>query len=132
VTREVQAVHDGILARLEPALKAWYIGDPWPYVDLFDTHVTYFAPVTRGRLDGIEALRQLFAPIVGKINVPRFEIMNARTQLFGDTAVFTYGLNEYASDGSVARSWNATDVHRRTGDTWRIVHTHWSPASSGG
>ncbi|MFQ5791491.1 MAG: hypothetical protein ACE5JI_13545 [Acidobacteriota bacterium] len=42
-------------------------------------------------------------------------------------AVFTYGLNEYASDGTVSVRWNATEVYRRIGDEWRIVHAHWSP-----
>ncbi len=79
-------------------------------------------------MEGITALKDLFAPIVGKINVPRFEIVDPKTQLYGDLAVFTYGLDEYGSDGKATKNWNATDVYRRVENHWRIIHTHWSVA----
>lgn len=122
------AVHEKIVSELHAALAAWYGGDPWPYVQLFAEDLTYFAPVTRGRLEGRTALRDLFAPIAGKISVPRFEVIAPLTQLFGELAVLTYGVNEYGADGAIMRMWNATDVLRETNGEWRRVHTHWSSA----
>jgi hypothetical protein len=115
-----------IVAQLRTAMTRWYKGDPSGYRELFADDLTYFAPVTGGRLEGISALKELFAPIEGKINVPRFEILSPKVQLHGDVAVFTYHLNEYASDGPATARWSATQVYRRMGEEWRIIHAHWS------
>jgi ketosteroid isomerase-like protein len=98
------------------------------YADLFADDLTYFAPPTGGRLEGIEALRASYAPAKGKINVPKYEVSNSKLQLHGDVGVFTYNLDEYArGDDAPSARWNATEVYRRDGDEWRIIHAHWSP-----
>jgi hypothetical protein len=121
-----QSAYDTIVAQLRAAMERWYKGDPSGYSALFADDLTYFAPVTGGRLEGISALKDLFAPIAGKITVPRFEMLNPKLQLHGDVGVFTYHLNEYASDSSATARWNATQVYRRIGEQWRIIHAHWS------
>jgi ketosteroid isomerase-like protein len=121
-----QSAHDTIVAQLQAAMKRWYKGDPSAYGELFADDLTYFAPVTGGRLQGISALKDLFAPIEGKINVPRFEMLNPKLQLLGDVGVLTYHLDEYASDGPASTRWNATEVYHRIGEQWRIMHAHWS------
>jgi ketosteroid isomerase-like protein len=104
----------------------WYQGDPSGYAQLFADDLTYFAPVTGGRLEGIAALQALFAPVAGKIHVPRFEMLNPKLQLYGDVGILTYNVHEYASEGSASARWNATEVYRRIGSKWRIMHGHWS------
>jgi ketosteroid isomerase-like protein len=121
-----QNPYEIIVARLQAALQQWYKGDPSAYVSLFAEDLTYFAPVTNGRLEGGKALKGLLAPLAGKINVPRFEVLNPKLQLHGDIGVLTYNISEYAGDGSVAVRWNSTEVHRRSGAEWRIIHAHWS------
>lgn len=124
---EQQKASQTILARLQPAAERWYKGDPFGYAELFADSLTYFDPGTGGRLEGITALKDHYAPLKGKISVPRFDILEPKIQLHGNIAVFTYGLNEYGSDGTVSVRWNATEVYRRRGDEWRIIHAHWSP-----
>ena len=121
-----QNVYETLLAQARPALERFYKGDPSGYVELFADELTYFDPRSGGRLDGIIALKDYFAPIEGKINVPRYEVLNPRIQLHGDIGVFTYNLNEFASDGAVSVRWNSTEVYRRIGEEWRIIHAHWS------
>ncbi|MFQ5875119.1 MAG: YybH family protein [Dehalococcoidia bacterium] len=122
-----QNAYETIIARLQPAVERWYKGDPSGYAELFADEMTYFDPGSGGRLEGITALKNHYAPLKGKISVPRFEILDPKIQLHSDIAVLTYGLKEYASDGSVSVRWNATEVYRGIGDEWRIIHAHWSP-----
>ena len=124
-----KSVQDTIVGQLRAAMARWYRGDPSGYAELFADDVTYFAPVTDGRLEGGRNLRALFAPVAGKINIPRFELLTPKLQLHGDIGVFTYNVDEYARDGVPSARWNATEVYRRVGDQWRIVHGHWSARS---
>ncbi len=121
-----QNVYEAILAQARPALERFYKGDPSGYVELLADELTYFDPRSGGRLDGLSALKDYFAPIEGKIHVPRHEVLNPKIQLHGDIGVFTYNLNEYASDGAVSVRWNSTEVYRRIGEECRIIHAHWS------
>lgn len=129
MTKAAELPEETILSRLGEVMERWYAGDPLAYADLFVDDLTYFAPVCqRGRLEGIAALKEILAPFTGKTAAQRFEVLNPKTQLDGDVRVLTYGLNEYADDGSVRARWNATEVYRHVGDEWRIVHAHWSGA----
>ncbi len=122
-----QNVLETILAQSRPALDRFYNGDPFGYAELFADELTYFDPRTGGRLDGISALKDYYAPIVGRVSVPRYEVLNPEIQLHGDVGVVTFNVHEYASDGPASGRWNATEVYRRFGEEWRIIHAHWSP-----
>lgn len=121
-----RSISDQISARLETIAQRFYTGDPLAYVELLTEDVTYFAPITPGRVEGRDSVRALFAPFQGKLSVPRFEILSPKLQLYGDVGVFSYNLNEYAADGTISVRWNSTEVYRRHGQTWQIVHAHWS------
>jgi ketosteroid isomerase-like protein len=126
-TTEVERDVSGkIFTRLHAVTERFYNKDPLAYTELLAEDVTYFAPITPGRVEGIEAVRALFIPFQGKLSVPRFEILNPKLQLYGDTGIFTYNLNEYDTNGAVATRWNSTEVYRRFGDKWQAVHAHWS------
>lgn len=66
----------------------------------------------------------------GKVRIPRYEIVNPQVVSDGNLAVFSYNLVNYVhdADGSETEGtrWNSTQVYRRTGDQWRVVHAHWS------
>lgn len=112
------------------ALNRWGKGDPQGYLDIMANEVTYFDPVQEARVDGIDAMKQMLAPITGKISVSRFDMINPKVQRHGDSALLTFNLVSYVAqpDGSeraIAR-WNASEVYALVGGGWRIVHSHWS------
>lgn len=115
-----------ILTRLQSVADRFYNKDPLAYTELLAEDVTYFAPITPGRVEGIGAVRALFAPFQGKLSVPRFEILNPKLQLHGDIGILTYNLNEYGADGAITTRWNSSEVYRRFGDKWQAIHAHWS------
>ena len=118
-----------VIAVERAALDRWGQGDPSAYLALFEADVTYFDPMQERRVDGVEAMRALFEPIVGKIRVDRYDMLDPVVQQCGDVAVLTFNLVSYRTDDGVERAisrWNATEVYRRTVRGWRIWHSHWS------
>lgn len=112
------------------ALERWGKGDPQGYLDIMAGEVTYFDPVQEKRVDGIEAMNKMLAPLTGKINVARFDMIDPKVQRHGDSALLTFNLVSYAKqdDGRerpVAR-WNSSELYARIDGQWRIVHSHWS------
>jgi ketosteroid isomerase-like protein len=71
-----------------------------------------------------------YRPSVGKIHVARYEMLNPHVVVGGDMALLTYNLVNYITDGrgaeSVGTRWNSTTVYRRSGDSWKMIHSHWS------
>ena len=62
--------------------------------------------------------------IRGTIKVDRDEIIDPLVQIIGDAAILTFQYVSYSGDA--AAYWNCTEVYQRSGDDWRIVHSHWS------
>lgn len=121
---------DEIVAAERAALDRWGKGDPGGFLELYAEEVTYFDPFQGRRIEGLEALRALFAPLAGQFSIHRYEMVNPRVQRYGDVAVLTYNLQNYArqADGTErpATRWNSTAVLRRTDGRWRTTHSHWS------
>jgi uncharacterized protein (TIGR02246 family) len=112
------------------ALDRWGNGDPQGYLEIMASDVTYFDPVQDKRVDGIEAMRKMLAPITGKIKVSRFDMIDPKVQRHGDSALLTFNLVSYVTqpDGNehaIAR-WNSSELYGRVNGQWRIVHSHWS------
>jgi ketosteroid isomerase-like protein len=125
-----QATVADTIVRLERgALDRWGKGDPQGYVELFAPEITYFDPFTEKRVDGIDAMKKMLAPFVGKIHIDSYDLLNAKVQQSGDIAVLTFNLVSHTRnpDGSPKLvRWNSTEVYRRTAGKWRIIHNHWS------
>ena len=118
-----------IIAMERSALDRWGQGDPWGFIEISAAEVTYYDTDTERRLDGLEALRQLYASIEGKIRIERYEMINPKVQIHGDTAVLTFNLIDYVPmlEGSIKEvRWNSTEVYSRKNGEWKIIHTHWS------
>ena len=118
-----------VIALERAALDRWGQGDPSAYLALFAPDVTYFDPFQERRVDGVEAMTALFAPITGQIRVDRYDMRDPVVQQCGDVAVLTFNLVSYRTDGGRERaisSWNSTEAYRRTPQGWRIFHSHWS------
>ena len=121
---------NAIIAMERAALDRWGKGDPQGYVEIMAPEITYFDPVHEKRVDGLVAMKELLAPITGKISVSRFDMIAPKVQHHGDVALLTFNLISYQrqADGSekaVAR-WNSTETYARVDDEWRIIHSHWS------
>ena len=129
-TTEARTSGDQILMLERTALDRWGKGDPGGFLELYDTDITYFDPVTAERIDGHEAMVNYYRPWIGKIQIPRYEMLNPHVVVDGDMAVLTYNLVNYIRDANgveaVGTRWNSTTVYQRRGDTWKAVHSHWS------
>jgi len=122
-------MHD-VIAMERAALDRWGKGDPSGYLEIMSTEITYFDPVQEKRIDGVDAMRAMLAPLVGRIRVDRYDMIDPQVQQHGDVALLTFNLVSYRTqpDGSeVAISqWNATEIYARVAGRWAIVHSHWS------
>ena len=114
-----------IIAMEEAALERWRAGDPSGFLEISDEDVVYFDPFLARRLDSLAALTAYYEGLRGKISAARFEMVNPRTQAFGDAIVLTYNFVSWSSAGEAMR-WNCTEVYARRRDGWKIVQTHWS------
>lgn len=126
-------VETTVISMERAALDRWCTGDPWGYTEICADEVTYFDPNLDGRLDGLEALRQLVAPLEGKLKIDHYEMVNPKVQVHGDVAVLSYNLVDQAlaPDGTATTdAWNSTEVYRRQDGKWRIIHAHWSRPKS--
>jgi len=117
-----------ILSLERAALDRWGKGDPDGYLEISASDVNYFDPFVERRLDGIGSLGDWYSLIRGKIHIDRDEIVDPHVQVVGDAAVLTF---QFLSDGSEgSKKWNCTEVYRRDGEMWRIIHSHWSFAKA--
>ena len=123
------SVADTIIALERAALDRWGRGDPQGYIETFAPEVTYFDPFTEKRIDGIDKMKAMLAPLVGKVKIDRYEMLDPRVQQSGDVAVLSFNLvsHTHNPDGSPRTvRWNSTEVYRRIARRWKIVHNHWS------
>jgi ketosteroid isomerase-like protein len=81
----------------------------------------------------LEALKAVAEPIQefkGTIAEPRYEMINAKVQQYGDVALLTYNLTNYGklSGGpeTVLAQWNSAEMYVRVGKTLKLAHSHWS------
>jgi len=64
----------------------------------------------------------------------RYDLLEPRLQLYGNTAIVSYTfMLTTTRDGVVQhRTHNESRVLIKTGELWQVVHVHKSPAGSGG
>ena len=113
-----------LLAMERSALERWGRGDPDGFLEISSEEVSYFDPFTSQRLDGLSALRTLYEQLRGKVQIDRFEIIEPRVQISGDTAVLTFRFDSEGNFGVMR--WNTTEVYRHGPGGWKIIHTHWA------
>ena len=120
-------VLEELMAQVQAALGPYYDeSDATGYAARFADEATYFDPFSSGKLEN-DAIQRHFAGFAGQIPPFRYEILNPAVSVHGDTAVLTFNLVTYdKADGSITGRWNTTEVHRRAGDGWEMVHAHWS------
>ena len=129
-TIEPTITPDQIVQLERAALDRWGNGDPGGFLELYASDITYFDPLTAARIDSHGAMADYYRPWVGKIHIPRYEMLNPHVVVGADLALLSYNLVNYVADAtgaeSVGTSWNSTVVYRRTDAGWRSIHSHWS------
>ncbi|MCP4607394.1 MAG: DUF4440 domain-containing protein [Planctomycetes bacterium] len=108
------------------ALDRWNNGDPTGYLELYSDDYTYFDETTKARVDGLDAIKKMYAPLAGKIFNARYEMLNPKVQWFGQTGILSFNLVTYSKEENVTSRWNSTEVYSKYDEKWKIVHTHWS------
>lgn len=125
---------DGVLKELmdiEPAaMKLWRTGDQMAPIANYAPEITYFDPDTAKRVDGRDALTDLYNQWAGQIYYEVMDFIEPQVRVCGDMAVLCYrfcaiNLNP---DGSVASRtpMNCTEVYIKRDGQWMIIHNHWS------
>ena len=119
-----------ILTLERGALDRWGRGDPSGFLELYAAGITYFDPVAETRIDGHRAMVDYYRPFIGKIQIARYEMLNPQVVVGGTMALLTYNLVNYIRDAHgvevVGSRWNSTTVYQHRGDTWQVLHSHWS------
>ncbi len=127
---EDQKTVDQILTLERAALDRWGRGDPGGFLEVYASDITYFDPMTATRIDGHQSMADYYRPWIGKIQIPRYEMLNPHVVVDGNMALLTYNLVNYIRDvdgvESVGTRWNSTTVYQRRGDRWNAIHSHWS------
>ncbi len=119
-----QDVGSTIISLEQAALERWGKGDPGGFLEISALDVVYFDSYRERRVDGLEALTNLYKMLWGQVHIDRFELINPLVQVCGDVAVLTFNYASYTGDERSA--WNCTEVYRRDDGQWRIIQTHWS------
>jgi ketosteroid isomerase-like protein len=116
-----------ILTLERQALDRWSQGDPAGYIAKYADDVTYFDDVgAQRRVDGLSAVRDYFRRTF-ELSLPAhtYELIDPKVQVFGDIGIVTLRYHP-SKDGKPLTPWKATEVYRRAGNEWRVVHAHWS------
>ena len=113
-----------IIAMERAAMDRWSKGDVDGFLEISAPDVVYFDPFGARRLNGIEELRALYDQFRGKIQIDDYKFIDPQVQVDGNIAVLTFNFVSRGSEGEMR--WNTTEVYRKVGPEWRIIHTHWS------
>lgn len=127
---QVQSDGHELIALERSALDRWGKGDVGGFLSIYADEITYFDPLQDHRVDGLAAIRATYEPFAGRFTVDRYEMLHPKVQHYGDVAILTYRIQNYArqADGTERPTtrWNVTEVFRRIDGTWRTVHSHFS------
>ena len=111
------------------ALDRWGRGDPEGFLTTYAPDVTYFDPMQPRRVNGLDTMRAMYAPLAGKVHVSSYDMIAPLVQGKGDMAVLSYNLVSHGTTPTgeaFAVRWNSSTVYRRTNGEWKIIHSHWS------
>lgn len=118
------STEEEILALERAAMERWAKGDPDGFLAINAPDVSYFDPFIERRIDGLEALTAFYNGFRGQVNIDHFNFVDPRVQVYGEVAILTFQFTSIGSEEQMR--WNTTEVYRRTGSSWKIVHSHWA------
>lgn len=122
-----------VIALERSALDEYSQGNPLGFVDIAADDCTWFdfTPGRQLRVEGLEAVRSLLAPLVGQIPPHTYELVDPKVQVYGDAAILTFHWTGTTTDGQSMGQWKATSIYHWGDGRWRMVHAHWSPVDAG-
>ncbi len=113
-----------VLAVERASMDGWLKGDAGPMLAAADPDITLFHVMTAGRVEGIPAVKELYAAYGGRPLFDGYQIENPKVQAGGDMAILSYQL--VTRNAGVTQKWNATEVYQRKKGAWRVIHSHFS------
>lgn len=125
IAKENASLAETIIGIEKTALERWNSGDPQGYMEIYAPGISYFDPFLESRLDGFDAINQLYGGLDGQVQVDDYKMLNPKVDLSGSIAVLSFNL-ESLSKG-IWYKWNCTEVYQMQEDnSWKIIHSHWS------
>ena len=118
-----------VIALERGAMDRWGNGDPNGFLEIYAPGITYFDPGRERRVDGLEAMTAVLAPIKVLIMLDHYDMIAPHVYHDGNVAVLSYNLVTYGKGtGPEARvtRWNVTAAYALIGGHWKIVHHHFS------
>ena len=93
---------------------------------------TEFNPEYPTRIDGKAMSTQMIDAYSGSKTVFA-DMLNAKVQVYGDTAILSYnfaGVNKDAAGKSSANTAKSTRVYAKVGGEWKLVHANFAPVAA--
>jgi uncharacterized protein (TIGR02246 family) len=121
-----------VIALERSALDKWSQGNTVGYIDIAADDVTWFDfnPGPQLRIEGVEAVRNLLAPLAPQIPHHTYQLLDPRVQVYGNTAILTFHWSGTTTEGQSLPKWKVTSVYHWKDGKWRMVHAHWSPVQA--
>jgi ketosteroid isomerase-like protein len=117
---------EAILKQVHIDMDYWSRGDTVGYGKSAAEDVTFFNNSPAGaRIDGIQAFRELLESWKGQIPPHKYEIVNPKVQAYGNVGIFTMQYHAFLPDDVLLKA-RGTCVYRQAGDSWELVHEHFS------
>jgi len=116
-----------LVAMERASMDGWLKGDSGPMLAASDPDITLFHVMAEQRVDGIAAVKELYAPYAGRPLFDSYQIENPKVQAASEMAILSYRLVTH--NGDVVRKWNATEVYQKKKAGWRVIHSHFSTAA---
>jgi hypothetical protein len=113
-----------LIAMERTSMDGWLKGDSGPMLAASDPDITLFHVITERRLEGVAAVKDLYAPYAGRPLYDSYRIENPMVQSGADMAILSYQLVTH--NGSLTRKWNVTEVYQKKESGWRVIHSHFS------
>ena len=118
---------DQILQLEKEALAGWAGGKAMEYLLHAADDITYFDDIGANTgLVGLDAVTEHFGNIAPMLDAHKYEMVGEQVQVFGNTAVLSYNYHPFTFEGEPQTKWRATIVYNQRGDTWKVVHMHWT------
>ena len=119
-------LEEEILAQVKIDMDYWSQGDTVSYGKSAANDVTFFNNnPAGGRIDGAQAFRELLESWKGLIPQHEYKMVDPNLQLYGDIGIFTMHYHASLQD-NVLLKVRGTCVYRKAGDSWELVHEHFS------
>ena len=124
----MESAKQEILDLEDQQVDAFNEGDMVKLLSFFDADLTGFSSTRHMRLASLNELKDTFEYYLSKASKIEYSISDPGVTILGDTAILTFYWTVRAKEGRKMRpiEGRGTHVYTRRGETWKIVHEHFS------